>query len=116
MLADDVTIADVLPTLNDPDKYLRNVLENLTNCSREHRQLQVRIGITGYGVAPYYRVEPVARKEVPDGNAKSAAVFSGRSHQKTRSSQRTACWSKKAMSFAQVQVLLAGYRISTAEA
>ena len=57
MLADDVTIADVLPTLHDPENYLRNVLENLMAYRRKHGHSQVRIGITGYGVAPDHPVE-----------------------------------------------------------
>ncbi|RDC60877.1 hypothetical protein HME9302_02093 [Alteripontixanthobacter maritimus] len=56
-IPDDAIIADVLPTLNDREEYVRVVLGNLHECQKEHDTCSVRIGITGEGKAPYYRID-----------------------------------------------------------
>jgi hypothetical protein len=54
-LIPDGTIADVLTTLSKPESYVRGMPEN--RCKREHGNAASRIGITGGGVAPNYRIE-----------------------------------------------------------
>ena len=53
----DAILDDVLPTLNDPEEYVRVVLDNLYKCEREHASCTVKLGITGEGKAPYYRID-----------------------------------------------------------
>ena len=52
-IADDATIADVVATLEEPEPYVRGVLENLYECKREWGAATVRIGITGEGKIPH---------------------------------------------------------------
>src|SRR5271166_1905243 len=71
----DATIADVLATLARPEGYVRRMLENMYECKREHGNATARIGITGGGVAPNYRIE-----FAPKGGI--VGVFDGRSHKR----------------------------------
>ena len=57
-LPENPTVADVIPTLKKPEEYLRRMLSNMMLCKREHGAACVRIGVTGAGVAPHYRVGP----------------------------------------------------------
>jgi hypothetical protein len=56
-LRDDATITDVVDELNKPIEYVRQVLEHMWNCRREHGDASVRIGLMGQGRAPNYRIE-----------------------------------------------------------
>jgi hypothetical protein len=56
-LTQDSIITDVLATLASPESYVRGMLENMYACKREHGNAAARIGITGGGVAPNYRIE-----------------------------------------------------------
>lgn len=53
----DATIINVLATLAKPEGYVRGMLENMYACKREHGNTTARLGITGGGVAPNYRIE-----------------------------------------------------------
>jgi len=57
VMADDATIADVVGTLNKPLEYVRRVLERMWECKRQFGIALVRIGVTGEGRTPNYRVE-----------------------------------------------------------
>src|SRR5215468_945288 len=60
-LPDDVSIADIVWYLTDPIEYLRSVVGNMYECKKrkgfENDDPVVRIGTTGKGRAPHYRVE-----------------------------------------------------------
>jgi hypothetical protein len=61
-LARDATITDVLTTLANPERYLRGVLKNLYECKSqmqtgERGDVVARIGITGEGIFPHYRID-----------------------------------------------------------
>jgi hypothetical protein len=56
-IPDDSTIADVAPTLRNPEEFVRRVLENLHGCKREHGAAAIRIGVVGRGIAPNYLIE-----------------------------------------------------------
>ena len=51
-------IEDVLPTMHDPEEFLRCVLITMDECEREHGKgkARVRIGITGTGQYPNHKV------------------------------------------------------------
>ena len=52
-------VAERLNTLGDRDKYVREVFGNLVRLRRDTDEpVQVRLGITGSGVSPHYRIEP----------------------------------------------------------
>jgi hypothetical protein len=69
IISEEATIADIVGTLNKPEDYVRCVLEHLWACKREHGSASVRIGVTGEGRAPNYRVE------YPREGMKTTAVF-----------------------------------------
>ena len=73
-LPTDATLADVLPTLSDREEYVRVILENLYKCEREHASCSIRIGITGEGKAPYYRIDYVDN----DGSEGLYGSFAGK--------------------------------------
>jgi len=80
ILSVDATIADVRATLAKPEGYVRGMLEKMYECKREHGNATARIGITGGGVAPNYRIE-FALGENPFGfKVGIVGVFDGRRH------------------------------------
>lgn len=86
----NASLEDVLPTLNDPSEYVRTVLDNLYKCERDHDSCTVRIGITGEGKAPYYRIDYTNN----DGSTGLFGSFAGKvagqgieTHEKTWSSR-----------------------------
>ena len=56
-IADDATIADIVDDLNAPEEYVRQVVGHMWDCWRQHDAASVRIGVTGRGRAPHYRIE-----------------------------------------------------------
>ena len=55
-LSSDITIADVLCTLQKPEEYLRVILAHLSECRMRHGSASVRLGTTGTGKLPYHKV------------------------------------------------------------
>jgi hypothetical protein len=81
-LPEDATLADVLAILAKPENYVRRMLENMYNCKREHGNAESRLGITGSGIAPHYRIEFLI-PEISFGTMvgiRGTYVFDGRSH------------------------------------
>jgi hypothetical protein len=75
-IPDDATIRDVLRLLTDPEEYVRGVLGNMHECRSHYGTASVKIGVTGAGHAPHYRIEyPV------DGTTKFFAAYNGRNHE-----------------------------------
>ncbi len=52
----DSTIESVWTRLTHQRKYVSGVLSAMRRCRAEHGEASVRIGITGSGQKPYYRV------------------------------------------------------------
>lgn len=77
-------VADVLPTLQNPESYLRKMLHNMMLCKERHGSACVCIGTTGHGIAPHYRVKPeddYIEKILNDENTEAYFVaYHGRSH------------------------------------
>ena len=57
MLTDEATVADVAGKLNKLTEYIRRVVEHMWECKRQCGMAFVRIGVTGAGRAPNYRIE-----------------------------------------------------------
>jgi len=122
-LSQDATIADVLATLARPESYVQGMLENLYECKRAHGSATARIGVTGGGVAPNYRIE-FEHEEPPLGfsgfKVGIVGVFDGRSHkiiqwidniaQADGIPVRDENWSRRSMSLSQVAALLGQIR------
>lgn len=105
ILARDATIADVLPTLQKPEDYVRTILSNLSVCKREHGNALVRIGVTGTGQVPYHKITYVE----PDGSEQLFAAFDGK-HRFQGVEVGAAAWSTSGMDFVEVQGLLGKIR------
>ena len=59
IIRENDTIRDIIGRVRDRDRYLRGVLDNMMKCQREYdRAVVVRIGLSGKGVHPHYRIEP----------------------------------------------------------
>lgn len=56
-IARDATITDVLRTLADPEEYVRRVLSTVSSIRSKHGSVVVRIGVTGNGFLPNYRID-----------------------------------------------------------
>lgn len=55
-LSDDATIETVWPHLAHPREYVAGVRHKMLNCSQQHGNAHVCIGVTGSGQKPCYRV------------------------------------------------------------
>ena len=101
----DAVLDDVLPTLNDPQEYVRVVLDNLYKCEREHDTCTVRIGITGEGKAPYYRID----YKSSDGSTGLFGSFAGKiAGQGIETHDET--WSSRSMTKEEVATVLGRIR------
>jgi hypothetical protein len=77
----DATLAYVMSTLARPEDYVCGMLRNLYDCKREHGGASARLGLTGDGVSPHYRIEfPFQSKVLPRVNNGIFGAFDGRSH------------------------------------
>jgi hypothetical protein len=101
----DAVLGDVLPTLSKPQEYVRVVLDNLVKCGKSHASCSVRLGITGEGKAPYYRIDYVNK----DGAAGLYGSFAGKvAGQGIETHEET--WSSRSMSRDEVAALLGQIR------
>jgi len=55
-IASDSTIATVWPHLTHQQNYVGHVYQKLKNCAAEHGNAHVRIGVTGSGQKPCFRI------------------------------------------------------------
>lgn len=112
------SIRDVLATLDNPVEYLRGIVGNMVAYKRERNldDAAVRIGATGRGLAPHYRVEPTTSMvdAFLDGDIELNAykiAFHGRSHKPWhRHELKAVSWSDTATPLAEVQQLLGELR------
>ncbi len=122
-LPDDATIADIAPKLNGPKEYVRRVLENMIDFRKEHGAAVVRIGTTGTGFAPHYRIQKsiidsateimVGIESSETDEAEYFQAFHGRSHKRLdlgSAELRTEHWSRRSMTFDETQNLLGKLR------
>src|SRR5947209_5489022 len=63
-IAPDATIANVMSSLSQPEDYLCRVLQTIHEMRKAHGEVTVRIGITGQGKMPHYRVDDTAGKPI----------------------------------------------------
>ena len=120
------TIRDIIPSLANAEEYVRNVLGHMAAFKRRQIEPVVRIGTTGEGIVPHYRIEPYSKKvETLDdfdvevarnsllGYIENVAAFNGRSHKKMNWGAfniRGEHWSSGTMNFVEVQSLLGELR------
>lgn len=112
---EDAVIADIVVSLDNPIGYVRGVLGRMFECEKENGSAIVRIGTTGRGKSPHYRVEPELSFDSfnPEARDKHFAAFHGRSHKKLDwgyDELRGEHWSSKEMTLEEVQKLLGELR------
>jgi hypothetical protein len=117
----DAIVQDILTTLKDPEEYLRGALGRLYECCRERGNAVLRIGITGLGKVPHYRVDvPNGRKFSLIGEGEPAfdywRAFHGSNHKLlvTEGEEpeilRNEHWSTRVSTCAEVRELLGQHR------
>jgi hypothetical protein len=117
-IPDDAKISDIIAKLDSPIEYVRRVLGNMGSCRKKHGTAFVRIGTTGRGVVPHYRVGPEFSLEVFNDNDVLAAqfvAFLGRSHKQLPwgfGELNGDNWSLGRMNYDEVQILLGSLRKS----
>jgi hypothetical protein len=128
VLASNSTIRDVRTDLAQPERYVRLVLANIMASEREHGPVVVRIGITGTGQFPHYRIDRREMREAIDLSIESSRreevhyepiqAFNGRNHKPLANVPdgeevdvlREEHWSEAAMSREDVMNLLGAIR------
>lgn len=83
-------------------------------CKKKHGTATVRIGTTGRGIAPHYRVEPILDMDTFTGRFEDYfAAYDGRNHQKFEWGPfelKNEHWSDKDMTYEEIQSLLGSVR------
>ncbi len=108
-LAKDVTLRDLRTTLSDQEMFVAKALHVLRRELKNHPDVRLRLGITGGGRAPNYRVE---------ANNEILFPIDGSQHERWEEGYRFSepdNWSEKTMSFQEVEQLLREIRNLTAE-
>ncbi len=119
-LSPDATIADITHLLADAEEYVRRVMGNMVSGPYDRDRAVVKIGVSGGGTAPNYRIEYPADDQ-PDmvvlGHTfivQPADTYSGRSHKELSHLddlyRRDEHWSTRTMSFADLQNLIGSLR------
>ncbi|WP_262272221.1 hypothetical protein [Microvirga yunnanensis] len=104
VIPQDATIADVLRLLGDPEEYVRQVLSTFYTMKKQG-EVVVRIGTTGTGLRPSYRIDMASTGE-------PISAFDGQTHRAFTDvkSIDTENWSSCSMNFVEVRDLLGQIR------
>ena len=119
-LVGDETIRDIADRLSQPESYVRGVFGNMAAYRKEvGAEPIVKIGCTGEGFYPHYRIEPESRPDPHaiidfdmDGFLK-LATFNGRNHSAMDWTAKDIVgehWSSGSMTYRDVQNLLGDIR------
>lgn len=101
-LPPNATIYDALPTLRNSIEFVRGILGNLVAYRTGEAEPVVRIGVTGQGISPYYRI---------DRGGQGLAAFNGESHRAFQNIElHDSNWSTEALDIAEVQTILGQLR------
>lgn len=114
VIASDATIATVLSSLKNPERYVCGVLDQMFVCRKARGNAAVRIGVTGTGLMPYYRVIFDTADGSPDSNDRIfGAYFDNHTPLEWKSREASnRLWSSCFMTFEEVQALLPQVRPS----
>ena len=121
MIPTDSKIGDIIHLLDDPVAYVNGILTSFVAYRYDPLSSVIRIGTTGDGVAPNYRIEKKSRKRAVtvEGPTKALTVeftetpshiFSGRNHRQMAElddlERGESTWSEATVSFMDLQELL----------
>lgn len=97
-LLSDATLSDVLPTLSgDKRVYVATVRHQMEKAQREYGPVHVRIGVTGNGSLPSFRIDRTGAPPI---------AFNANFHPFTDAELSEHAWSSRATTFADVDKLL----------
>jgi hypothetical protein len=115
-------VGDIVHRLSDPIDYLTGIIGNFVFHRYDPESSAIRIGISGGGVAPNYKIEKPCRLvkiNVPTSDGRILALelhstpahtFSGRNHREMKelddSPWHPENWSANTMTFAELKALL----------
>ena len=108
----DARIEDVLPTLADPEDFVRGILGKFHDEKFDRDKAVVRIGISGKRRQPHYSIEESEGTEtLPDGTTmrgyRRRAVFHGRIHKRILNEEaKGISWSSSAATYEEVKSIL----------
>src|SRR5215471_13373931 len=75
-------VSDLIPILSDPTEYVSGILGNFLSYGYDPETSAVRIGVTGAGVCPNYKIEEPSFSHIVAVNclkrSLEAQAFSGR--------------------------------------
>jgi hypothetical protein len=115
----DAILSDITNSLDQPKEYVRHVFGNMVDFHKAHGAAVVRLGTTGRGVAPHYRVQKSHGSGEILGHLDKTiepeyfTAFHGRSHKQLEWGARELRgehWSTRAMTYEEVQFLLGELR------
>jgi hypothetical protein len=102
-ISNDASIADIAPTLKDGAVFAAQVLHRMTQERKSHGPVVARIGITGKGVIPNFRIDTVSGEPIKSYDGQSYEPFSEiNTYDKN--------WSTASMTFEEVRELVAKMR------
>jgi hypothetical protein len=91
----DSTVESVWPHLTYQKDYVSGALQKMRQCNQAHGNSSIRIGVTGTGQRPYYRVTYNA----PDGSEQIFASFYDTHEPLENGFVDSGNWSDKSMTF-----------------
>ncbi len=100
-LPKDATFKDLRTTRGNAERFLRNVLGLMGKVQKDHGEIVVRMGTTGTGQAPNYRIE--------DPTGVPIFAVDGANHQQWPEGERfegSENWSSATMTYKDVQEIL----------
>jgi hypothetical protein len=105
-IANDATIGDVLATLDNAEEYVRRLLSTMGAMRPQHGAVVVRIGITGKGVMPNYRIDHAGEP------SRSISAFDGQTHKPFTDVRNidTENWSTRSLTYDEVRGVLGQIR------
>ena len=101
----DSTLRTIVDSLSDPDRFVSKAFGVMHVEAKKHGNVMLRLGITGTGQLPNYRIEDAAGNPIEafDGNTHNrwpdGSVFTA-----------SETWSRQAISKAEVETLLGELR------
>ena len=100
----DSTIATVWPLLTPQSKYVRGVLADMRRCRDKLGSALVRIGVTGTGQKPYYRIFSISE----DGDQQVFGSFYDNREPLENGFAETSNWSVSAMTLSELEDFFCG--------
>jgi hypothetical protein len=102
-ISNDTSIADIAPTLKDGAMFTARVRQRMIQEQKLHGPVVARVGVTGKGVAPNFRIDTVSGQPIKSYDGQSYEPFSElNTHDKN--------WSTASMTLQEVSDLAAKMR------